>query len=338
MKTKLLLIVPFFSLLSVAQAPINSYYPVNGSEFVVLSSTPPLDENATGANKTWDFTTLTQIGSSIDNNLLPTAEEIALFPNTTTNTVSTATLGVAVSESKIYSRENSGQVAITGIINSQIELNFADNNAVVGTFPLNYGYSNVDDLEGTFTSGAVTGGVAGTISTSVDAYGTLNLSIDGGAITTYQVTRLKSVQNVTLSYSIFGNIGTIDQTLYYYYINGGPNTPIFRTSHTVANVPLQGINNETFDQMERYNLPLGVVENSKIAGLILFPNPTQDQLNIDSMDSVIKEITISDMSGRIVIHKTGNVATLSLGNLQNGIYNATIVTTAGSKTEKIIKN
>ena len=241
---------------------------------------------------------------------------------------------------KIYSKDNAGQVAITGIINSQVELNFAANNALVGTFPLNYGYSNVDDLEGTFTSGTFTGGVAGTISNSVDAYGTLNLSIDGGGITTYQVTRLKSVQNVDLSYSIFGNIGTIDQTLYYYYAYGdlSLDTPIFRTSHTVVNVPLQGINNETYDQMEKYYNFLGVAENSKIASVSLFPNPTQDQLHIESKDSEIKEITVSDMSGRIVFHSNGNTETISLGNLQNGIYNATVVTTAGSKTEKIIKN
>jgi Secretion system C-terminal sorting domain len=338
MKTKLLLIVPFFSLLCTAQAPINSYYPVNGSEFVVLSTTVPLDQTASGANKTWDFTTLTQIGTSIDNNLLPTTDEIATFPNTTTNTVSTSTLGVVVSDSKIYSRENAGQVSITGIINSQIELNFATNNALIGTFPLNYGYSNVDNLAGTFTSGTFSGGVAGTISTSVDAYGTLNLNVDSAGITTYQVTRLKSVQNVNLSYGIFGNIGTIDQTLYYYYINGGSSSPIFRTSHTVVNVPLQGINNETFDQMEKYNIPLGLVENSKIANLSLFPNPTQDLLHIDSKDSEITEITISDMSGRVVFHQNGSAETLSLGNLQNGIYNATIVTTSGAKTKKIIKN
>ena len=338
MKTKLLLVVPFFSLLCEAQAPINSYYPVNGSEFIVLSSTSALDESATGANATWNFTTLTQIGTSIDNNLPPTNQEIAVFPNTTAKTVSTANIGGVVSESNIYSRENAGQVAITGIINSQVELNFSDNNALIGTFPLNYGYSNVDTLEGTFTSGAVTGAVDGTITTSVDSYGTLNLDIDGGGVTTYQVTRLKSVQNVTLSYSILGNIGTIDQTLYYYYINGGPNSPIFRTSRTVANVPLQGIINETFDQMERYNMPLGVTENSKISSVSLYPNPTQDQLHIDSKDSEIKEITISDMSGRIVFHSNGHADTISLGNLQNGIYNAIIVTTTGSKTEKIMKN
>ena len=338
MKTKLLLIVPVFSLLCAAQSPINSYYPVNGSEFVVLTTTSELDQIPAGANATWNFTTLLQIGTSVDNNLPPTAEEIPIFPNTTINTVTTSTIGDAISIANIYSKENAGQVSITGLINPQIELNFAANNALIGTFPLNYGYSNVDDLEGTFTSGAFNGGVAGTITNSVDAYGTLNLDIDGGGIASYQVTRLKSVQNVVLSFGIFGDIGTIDQTLYYYYINGGSSSPIFRASRTVVNVPLQGINNETFDQMERYNMPLGVDDNSKIANLSLFPNPTQDQLHIDSKDSEIKEITISDMSGRIVFHQNGNVETLSLGNLQNGIYNATIVTTSGSKTEKIIKN
>jgi hypothetical protein len=103
-------------------------------------------------------------------------------------------------------------------------------------------------------------------------------------------------------------------------------------------VPLQGINNETYDQMEKYYNFLGLAESSKIVSLSLFPNPTQDQLHIASKDSEIKEITISDMSGRIVFHQNGNAETLSLGNLQNGIYNATIVTTSGSKTEKIIKN
>lgn len=338
MKTKLLLVVPFFSFLCAAQSPIDSYYPLNGSEFVVLSSTSEIDQTPTGANTTWNFTTLLQIGTSVDNNLLPTAEEITIFPSTTTNTVTTSIIGDAISIANIYSKENSGQVSITGLINPQIELNFAANNALIGTFPLNYGYSNVDDLEGTFTSGAFNGGVAGTITNSVDAYGTLNLDIDGGGITTYQVTRLKSVQNVVLSFGIFGDIGTIDQTLYYYYINGGSSSPIFRASRTVVNVPLQGINNETYDQMERYNLPLGIAENAKIASLNLFPNPTQDQLHIDSKDSEIKEITISDMSGRIVFHQNGNAETLSLGNLQNGIYNATIVTASGSKTEKVIKN
>ena len=83
---------------------------------------------------------------------------------------------------------------------------------------------------------------------------------------------------------------------------------------------------------------MGLVETAKIAGLSLFPNPTQDQLHIDSKDSEIKEITISDMSGRIVFHQNGNANTISLGNLQNGMYNATIVSASGSKTEKVIKN
>lgn len=338
MKTKLLFVVPFLSLLCSAQTPINSYYPANGSEFVILTTQSELDQIPAGANATWNFTSLVAIGTSVDNNLLPTGEEIAIFPNTTTNTATTSTIGNGVSISNIYSKENAGQVSITGLINSQIELNFAANNALIGTFPLNYGYSNVDDLEGTFTSGGFSGGVEGTITNNVDAYGTLNIDINGEGLETYQVTRLKSVQNVALNFGIFGNIGTIDQTIYYYFADLGYPSPIFRTSQTVVNVPLQGINNETYNQLEKYNAPLGLFETSKVAGLSLFPNPTQNQLHIDSNNSEIREITISDMSGRIVFYQNGNANTISLGNLQNGIYNATIVTSSGSNTGKVIKN
>jgi len=339
MKTKLLFTFYFFTLFCAAQAPITSYYPVNGAVYKVVSSSSPLDHSPSGANAIWNFTTLAQIGTSTDSNLTPTGDELTTYPNTTTNTVTTTTVGITVSESKIYSKDIAGEISITGLFNPQIELNFATDNALVGTFPLNYGYSNTDNIAGTFTSGTFSGGVAGTINASVDAYGTLTLNIDGAGETSYQVTRLKSIQHITMSYGIFGNIGTIDQTLYYYYINGVPNSPIFRTSSTLVNVPLQGINNQTYLQLEKYDIPLGVTQSSNsLTSLTLFPNPTQDKLNIIAEHIAIQQITISDMSGRIVLHKVGAVETLSLGDLQKGIYNATIVTASGTKTQKIIKN
>ncbi|WP_309642007.1 T9SS type A sorting domain-containing protein [Flavobacterium sp.] len=339
MKTKLLLALSFFTFLCKAQAPINSYYSVDGSTFTVVNSVLPLDDTPTGANATWDFTSLNQIGTSTETNLAPTSQESTTFPNTTTNTLTTTEINFLISESNIYSKNNAGEVSITGIVNSEIELNFVDDNALLGTFPLNYGYSNSDTVAGTFISGAFNGDVAGTVNTSVDAYGTLNLNIDSAGETSYAVTRLKSVQNITLHHFVFGNVGTIAQTVYYYYINGGPNSAIFKTSRTIVNVPLQGINNETTDRMEKYNIPLGVVSNIAVADqLTLFPNPTNDVLNIDNKTmQAIKQITITDMSGRMVMRNNGNVNLISIGHLKKGIYTATLETETNKVTQKIIK-
>ena len=339
MKTKILFAILFLTCVCNAQAPINSYYPVNGATYTVVSTAVPLDHSPSGENAIWNFVDLTQIGSSTDNNLAPTAQESITFPGTTTNTVTTTTTGLIVSDSKIYSKENAGEISITGLFNPQIELNFNTNNALLGTFPLNYGFANADTMAGTFTSGAFSGGVTGTSNTSVDAYGTLNLNINGSGVVSYEVTRLKSVQDITMTLGILGTVGTIVQTLHYYYINGGPNSPIFRSSRTIANVPLQGINNEIYDQFERYDLPLSINQsNGNNNALTLFPNPTQDLLYFRYNNQKIKQITISDMSGRIVF-EDGNIGeSVSLKHLQSGIYSVTIETKSGKATQKFVKN
>ncbi len=338
MKSKLLFAILIFSMVCNAQAPINSYYPVNGSTYTVVSTSIPLDQNPSGQSASWNFVDLTQIGSSTDNNLTPTLQEITTYPNTTTSTVTVSTIGLNVSDSKIYSKEILGVVSITGLINPQIELNFATNNALLGTFPLSYGYSNLDNLAGTFTSGNTNGNVTGTINVSVDAYGTLNLNIDGTGVTSYEVTRLKSIQNITMTLGFLGTVGTIEQTLHYYYINGGSNSPIFRSSHTIVNVPLQGINNEVYDQFEKYNLPLGVNQSITINNaMTIYPNPTQDRLYFDNQNQKIIRVTITDISGRIVFENSNIEDSVSLGNLQSGIYNATIETNSGKTIRKIVK-
>jgi hypothetical protein len=339
MKLKLLIAIALVSMVCRAQSPINSYYPVNGAVYTVVSSSVPIDHTPSGESALWNFTNLSTIGTSTDNNLTPTPQEISTFPNSTTNTVTTTTIGPEQFESKIFSRENNGLISITGLLNSQVTLNFAANNANVGNFPANYGYSNADNLAGTFSSGAINGGLTGTINTSVDAYGTLNLNVDGTGDTAYNVTRLKSVISINLTLGILGVVGTIDQTLHYYYLNNGPNSPIFRASRTLANVPLQGINNEVFEQFEIYNPPLGLDQNTGVTDLIsLVPNPTNELLFFQNKNQKIDQITVSDMSGRTVLERSSIDDFISMGHLQNGLYLVTIVADGKKTVIKIVKN
>ena len=325
------------SIMAFAQSPISSFYPVSGSNYAIVVPASSIDQSAAGANVMWDFTNLTPVGSSYDENTTPTAQEIADFPNTTNATQNTSTVNMTTNVSSVYSKNISNEISITGIYSPQVTLNFATNNAKLGTFPLNYGYSFTDNLAGTYSYDTYNGTLTGTITTSVDAYGTLMLTIAGMGSTSETVTRLKSEQNINLNYGFFMNVGTIHQTLYSYYVAGN-NSPVFRTSTTAVNVPLLSID-QTGEQYERFVGVLGINENVAAANTVsVYPNPAEDVLNINNQTAhSITGITVTDMSGRIVIQKKGEVTTLLIGHLQKGLYTATIITDSGSFIKKIMK-
>lgn len=336
MKTKLLSILTLTSLMAFAQSPINSFYTEDGASYAILSSTTPLDQSASGTNVVWNFSDLTPIGSSSDDNSAPIPDEVSQFPNTTNATRNTSIVNLTTTMSNIYSKNISNEVSITGIANDQVTLNFAANNAKLGTFPLNYGYSLTDNLAGTYNYDTYSGNLDGTITTSVDAYGTLTLTVNGIALPPQTVTRLKSVQNISLDYGFIPNVGTIDQTVYSYYVSGSI-SPVFRTSTTHIVVGLLSID-QTAEQYERYVGNLGIDENVADAGIAIFPNPVEDVLHIGStMSQNITGVTISDMSGRVVLQSKSNIETLSIGHLQSGMYLATVSTAKGSFTQKIMK-
>lgn len=337
MKTKLLLILLLTSVISWAQDPITSFYPGSDAIYNIVNSSSPVDQSASGANATWTFDNLSTIGFSSDDYPTVTAEDMALYPGTTTNTRTSSDVDLMISESRIYSKNVSNEVSITAVKNSQIELNFVTDNATLGTFPLNYGYSLTDNLAGTYINGTYTGTCNGTITTSVDGFGTLNSNVDNTGVISQQVTRLKSVQNITLNYSILTNVGTIVQTVYNYYTSGS-STPVFRTTKIVVNVPLLSID-QTIEQMERKLIFIGVNENEASANTILMlPNPTEDVLTINNKTmEAIQSISITDMSGRVVMQSNGNVSSLSISHLQKGLYIANIETGAKTLTQKIIK-
>lgn len=337
MKTKLLIALLMTSVLSFGQDPITSFYPENGSTYAILFSASGIDQSASGANAVWSFTDLSPVGYSSDDNNAPTSQEVSDFPGTTIATRNTASVNLTTTTSNIYSKNVSNEVSITGISNPQVTLNFATNNAKLGTFPLNYGYSFTDNLAGTYSYDIYSGTLSGTITTSVDAYGLLTLTSTGLAdMTSQPVTRLKSVQVINLNYGFVPNVGTINQTVYSYYIAGNA-SPAFRTSTTTVNVPLLSIN-QTAEQLERLVGNLGVNENVSSNAITIYPNPTEDLLNINNPTSQnIIGIAITDISGRIVMQSKGGLDTISIGHLQKGMYIATITTASGSFTQKIMK-
>lgn len=70
------------------------------------------------------------------------------------------------------------------------------------------------------------------MTTEYDSYGTLNIGVDGYNPISVSTSRIKQVQNINLFYSILGNIGTVVQTTYTYYVdNNGVVEPFLETQH-----------------------------------------------------------------------------------------------------------
>lgn len=337
MKTKLLLLFAFFSIQSYAQTPINSFYIPDTALFDVVASGTPLDQTASGANKIWNFNQLTSIGSSNYTNVVPTVAEITTFP--TTSSVMESNISITGGESttsRLFNKNVANVTSITGLVSTDLELNFSTNNATLGAFPMNYGFAISDVVAGTYNYTTYSGTFTGTLVTSVDAFGTLNLNF--GALSTYNATRLKTVLTISLNYGFFTNVGTITQTTYNYYSNDvGTYAPVFKTATTTAVVPLASIN-QTDTTMESYYASTLGTNTFELANQIqISPNPVDEVLQFKlSGNQTIHSIAISDCNGRIIAN--GSLENVSnVNRLQKGIYFATITTDKGISTKKFIK-
>lgn len=340
MKTKLLLPLFFISFLSFAQNPILNFSGGNETTFDIVSSTNPLDHAATGANQTWNFTNLISIGNSMRNYATPTPSELATYPGTTTVIVNNSTVGSTNTTGYMYTKNTAGTISITGISADDLIVNFVTNNATLGLFPMSFGYSNSDTVAGNYTYTTYSGTFTGTLITTVDAYGTLNLNDTGNLAYSGNVTRLKTVLNLSLNYSIFNNVGTVTQTTYSYY---GDNfqgiDPVFRSIKTDAVVSLLSIN-ESNTTLEILTAVLLENNKPKLENISI-QNPVTDYITIYSPQNIDNAtVQIIDMLGKEIITKTNQTIDENYQiqtNLNKGIYLIRIFDQEKSITKKIIK-
>ena len=335
------LIIILISTLSHAQSSIASFFGTTDFYYTNLSPTVALDHSTTGANVSWDFQNIPTNGTSVETNTLPTATELSTYPNTTSVHRITTTINSPNNTANIFSNTSGSTFSFTGFDSNGIVLNYITNNATVGAFPLNFGFSNTDTLAGNYIYSTYNGSFTGTITTEYDSYGTLNLGVDGYNPISKTVSRIKQVQNINLNYSLFTNIGTILETTYTYYAdNNGVMEPFFRDTTYVVNVPTFGFN-QTTNQDEVFTsalIPLSVSNFDLLSkDLILYPNPTLNKLTISNEANYnIESIVIIDVNGAKLL-ETKNSSTIDISHFASGIYFVQINTDEGTITKKIIK-
>ena len=340
MKIKLLLSLLTLPTIGFAQSPINSFYTNNNVPYILFTSASALNHGTGGANQTWSFNGLVALGTSVITNVDPIASETTTYPGTTKVIVTTTTQGTTTTTGKMFTKNTAANsFSITGLNATDLDINFATNNATLGVFPMVYGYTNTDsNVAGNYTYTTYSGTFTGTLTTSVDAYGTLSLP-DLGFTST--VTRLKTVLNISMNYGFFSNIGTVTQTSYSYYSASNPmNSPEFRTINTVAVVPLLSINQDD-TSIEKYN-GVQLANSSSELQSVWIQNPIQNNIEIYTSNGINNaKIRITDMLGKTVYQTNDNTISGSFEipvSLTKGMYLITIGNESGSITKKIVKS
>ena len=344
MKTSLLLLFIFITFLGFSQTAIVNYDSANGSKYaIVTTATAAVDNSPTGANASWNFTTLIKEGETTDAYRSPTAQEVIDFPNT--NSVFTATRNGVSGD--VFYENNAGAISYLVVEGEGVTFRYYDyddgttsvigDKAKIGTFPLSYTTPttvNTDVVAGNFTyvPFGINGVFTGTITSEVDAYGTL--TVGGTDIVAFSgaVTRLKVVQDLDLSVAT----GNIIQTTYNYYDDSTGNL-VFRTSTLAITSFL--INDTTIVTESLIEISLGVSENNiSKSDLNIFPNPVNNQLNIYlSGHTKIESIMAYDVTGRKVLGAIINTKQIDVSRLKSGIYILNVETDKGSILRRFVK-
>lgn len=341
MKTRLLLLLLFIATISYGQT-ITVYYTPPSSMYDVVQPAAPLNHDA----GPWSFS-FTDVGNSSDSHRAPNSSELADFPGTTSVSVINRTIGSEVTEVTTFTKNNSGEISITGSIGAGLTLDYEllgaestiiDDNGLIGTFPLSSTTENVDNIEGEFlySDGLTIGGTfTGTISTQLDANNTLVISVGGSEVFNGTVTRLKVEQTINLVVTeTLGGVAT--QVSYFYYDNSTSDLVLRETSGTITS-PIFNDSFVVIESLDNSSLNTNTIDISK-APFDVFPNPANDYINFNVGDLNVKDISIYDITGRRVLtEKISANNSVSIKHLKAGIYVVSAVTEKGMLSKRFIK-
>ncbi|MGC6431498.1 MAG: T9SS type A sorting domain-containing protein [Jejuia sp.] len=318
MQRKLLAIFFVFSsvVLSYAQTTIEQLPSPTGSEYINMTGS--IDQSTSGGNVSWDFTSLSESSDiSVD----------TYSENGGTATITTTTNG---SVSSLISLVNpNAEVAVTGATAFDVQLNYTDP-GVIGMFPLNFNYSNTDNVAGTFSGSGISGTIVNTSTfvVNVDAWGNLKVGAFDG-----EVTRLKMVQNLNLLVSgIVPTTGT--QTLHFYY-DANSNDLVFRTTRII--VPLASLDQTSIEMLSNYTLS-SAERTFDETNVSLKSNPVKSILKLSVEGNIkVKAVDIFDITGKQVLNFQDKANDFDVSQLKSGLFILSISTDEGNVVKKFIK-
>ena len=254
--------------------------------------TSGLPLNIAGANVVWDFSKLSvtfpQIVDSFVSPLVVPAS--SLYPG------STFVQDREIVHSFFRSTQSPSQLELLGAWSPTLAITFT-NTALVATYPIGYGYNNLDPVSGTFTYNTYKGAGNGSIQVLADGTGTLQFA---NGVQVASVLRVRSIENVTLSVGVFP-AGSIQQNIYSYYAPGKKYpvlTVQYQKYQLIAGQPT--ITAQAYGSTDYFSIS-GIQERPEIRDAsILFPNPFSGRLSAE-VEYAGSEFSFFDVHGRMLL-------------------------------------
>ncbi len=326
-----------FSLFALTQLNAQTSYTLTqaNSEAVVgdsyaskgVDTSSALPMNLTGLNITWNMTGLYDTLAVDTNKYLSPASD----PNSVN--YPGVTMVLKNSNGSTYYKSSTNQLEILGADlafgNNTATLDYNVSSAIVAQYDMSYGYSNSDVIGGDISAMGFPGTFTGTVNSSIDGTGTLNINWASFS----NCVRVKSVQSAAFDLnSPLGPLsGTVDQVTYTFY-NSSSKFPLFTYNYTHVFATI--IDQEQVNISAQSGVFNSVKEN-KVKDVIFktYPNPANNEINLHFVlaQSDNYSIEITNTLGQ-------TVKSVSLNNLQSGMYNEPINTNdlaAGIYTIKV---
>lgn len=337
MKKLYFTLVSAFSVLSInAQLTQANHAPANGDSYQMWRCDTVAPGSA-GASQNWDFSginthslfVLTYSSIAATYTDYPAAS-IAVFSGTADITY----FDSDVNTLDFYGGNLSVGAGPTAVI---AKLKYTSP-AIRGAYPMSFGTSSASAIAGslTITSPLSTSGTfTGNSQVLVDGSGTLTLPGAGNTFTNV----LRVVSSQTISFTTMIASGTVVQVTYDYFAPGiksaqlsistsTANTPLGNTTQTIVTRAKTAVANPT-TSIANLN---GDVSSTSYN---VYPNPATSNLNFSSSSDDVKQVSVFDITGKLLIklNLEEGKAKLDVSNLNEGLY----LYTFSDKNQKTLK-
>ncbi len=261
--------------------------PTAGLTATVLIGSKPTGPGPSGAGVTWNFSSLTFTAAGSASIVLPASTPFsASFPSATSAAI------VALPTGTVYNYDN---------VQPGYKDQLGDGISATGgstytpdpkrhlVFPMSFGNSHTDTYQCVSCS-------ASSFTVNYDAWGTL-------------IVNGKTYNNVARVVNTFG-------TPYYNYYSTNPILSIFAYDSSPTSSP--------YSTLIESNAVVGVTENYIVDHMKVFPNPANDQLNIENTSFVKVQFEIYDLLGKPVKEKEllgqNEITKVDISSYPSGIY------------------
>jgi hypothetical protein len=311
MKSFLYLIILLAGTLSAQPAfQMTDITPTAGETFKTLKFFGNYNQGNYGANITWDFSNIPVFPEDTF-----IVNVVAPLSTTLGNQFSNATVAVKNEEALYtYLKATNSSLVMLGEADNEVALTYSDNKELYA-FPLTFGNTTVDNYFGEASDAMFSTSIQGTITSQANAYGTLILPI--GTFT--NVMRITTIDSFITRFEGMGMKDSFEEvhTTHQWYA-AGIHYPLLSLK------TIKDINGENTENFYLETEPTtGIVGKENTLNVSLFPNPFTNWLFIKTTLSHDAQISIYDITGKIVLSEktnTLNNTKVYVGNLLQGVY------------------